>query len=48
MNKDTQKDKDIDSLPGVEINVSDDDKNTVALQDERTCTLNNNPRNHKS
>ncbi|MDE6120419.1 MAG: hypothetical protein K2F63_01370 [Muribaculaceae bacterium] len=33
-------------LPGEAINIADGQKNTEALQKERTCTLGNNPRNN--
>lgn len=33
--------------PGVAVNEADDNKDTVKLQKERTCTLGNNPRNQK-
>lgn len=31
--------------PGVAVNVADNEKDTPGLEKERTCTLNNNPRN---
>lgn len=33
------------TYPGVAINEADDDADTKELVKERTCTLNNNPRN---
>lgn len=33
--------------PGVAVNQADGDKDTVKLEKERTCTLNNNPRNNE-
>ncbi len=34
-----------DRYPGVAVNRADNNKDTEKLQKERTCTLNNNPRN---
>lgn len=42
-----QKNKKPDKLPGVAINQGDGNKVSTRLVDERTCTLNNNPRNDK-
>lgn len=32
---------------GIDINIADDNKNTKKLNDERTKTLNSNPRNNE-
>lgn len=45
---DENKTKSIDTMPGVEINVADNDKVNKELVKERTKTLNNNPRNKET
>lgn len=35
------------NYPGAAVNEADHNKNTEKLHDERTCTLNNNPRNNE-
>ena len=44
-NTSDNKQKPVDTYPGVAINVGDDDKVSERLVDERTKTQNNNPRN---
>lgn len=47
-NKDAAKkavDKSLRDNPGAAINKADDNKVSAKLVDERTCTLNSNPRN---
>lgn len=46
-NNRTKKDKATGNYPGVAINIADKDKVDSQLEKERTCTLNNNPRNEK-
>ncbi len=41
-----EKTKAQENYPGIAINIADKDKVTPALVDERTKTINNNPRNH--
>lgn len=41
-----ERDKAIDNYPGAAIDRADDDKVDEELVKERTCMLNNNPRNH--
>lgn len=36
----------LNDLPGAAINKADDNKVNEKLEKERTCTLNNNPRNN--
>ncbi len=36
----------LNDLPGATINKADDNKVSEKLEKERTCTLNNNPRNN--
>lgn len=45
--KRTPKDKASEKYPGVAVNIGDDEKVNESLEKERTCTLNNNPRNNK-
>ena len=46
----TQKEQDVDQalrdLPGAAVDKADENKTTSAEVKERTCTLNNNPRNN--
>ncbi|MCM1292814.1 MAG: hypothetical protein NC230_04445 [Bacteroides sp.] len=39
--------KSVDNLPGVAINIADNDCSSERLVKERTKTLNNNPRNNE-
>lgn len=39
------KNKAREDFPGAAVNAADNDKINKGLVDERTCTLNNNPRN---
>ena len=45
--KHPEKTKAQENYPGIANNIADKDKVTPALVDERTKTINNNPRNHK-
>ena len=43
----TQKEKDAGQYPGVAVDNSEKDKVTKKNVEDRTCSLNNNPRNSK-
>ena len=45
MNKKEQMEQAAREYPGAAVNMADQEKDTIKLEKERTCTLNNNPRN---